>query len=69
MKFTVDRIEQDIAVIELENGEMKRQRESRGVTIVNTSEEGDVLQLCIDEEETIQRRERVASLLKDIFQK
>ena len=29
----------DVGKAELENGEMKRQRESRGVTIVNTSEE------------------------------
>ncbi|MBS6511532.1 MAG: DUF3006 domain-containing protein [Clostridiales bacterium] len=67
MKFTVDRIEQDIAVIELENGETL----SLPYALLRPlqAKEGDVLQLCIDEEETIQRRERVASLLKDIFQK
>ena len=67
MKFTVDRIEQDIAVIELENGEML----SLPYALLRPlqANEGDVLPLCIDEEETIQRRERVASLLKDIFQK
>ena len=67
MKITVDRIEQDIAVIELENGEML----SLPYALLRPlqAKEGDVLQLCIDEEETAQRRERVASLLKDIFQK
>lgn len=67
MKFTVDRIEQDTAVIELENGEMLSL--PYALLYPLQAKEGDVLHLCIDEQETIQRRERVASLLKDIFQK
>ena len=67
MKFTIDRIEQETAVIELENGEIL----SLPYALLRPlqAKEGDVLQLCIDQEETDQRRARVSSLLKDIFQK
>ncbi len=67
MKFTIDRIEQETAVVELESGEIL----SLPYALLGPlqAKEGDVLQLCIDQEETDRRRERVSSLLKDIFQK
>jgi len=67
MKFTIDRIEQETAVVELESGEIL----ALPYTLLRPlqAKEGDVLQLCIDQEETDRRRERVSSLLKDIFQK
>lgn len=67
MKFTIDRIEQETAVVELESGEIL----SLPYTLLRPlqAKEGDVLQLCIDQEETDRRRTRVSSLLKDIFQK
>jgi hypothetical protein len=67
MKFIIDRIEQDTAIVELESGEIL----SLPYTLLRPlqAKEGDVLQLCIDQEETAKRRERVSSLLKDIFQK
>ena len=67
MKFIIDRIEQDTAIVELESGEIL----SLPYTLLRPlqAKEGDVLQLCIDQAETAKRRERVSSLLKDIFQK
>ncbi len=67
MKFIIDRIEQDTAIVELESGEIL----SLPYTLLRPlqAKEGDVLQLRIDQEETAKRRERVSSLLKDIFQK
>ncbi len=67
MKFIIDRIEQDTAIVELESGEIL----SLPYALLGPlqAKEGDVLQLCIDQEETDRRRERVSSLLKDIFQK
>ena len=67
MKFIIDRIEQDTAIVELEGGESL----SLPYALLRPlqAKEGDVLRLCIDQEETAKRRERVSSLLKDIFQK
>lgn len=67
MKFTIDRIEQETAVVELESGEIL----ALPYTLLRPlqAKEGDVLQLCIDQEETDRRRARVSSLLRDIFQK
>lgn len=67
MKFTIDRIEQETAVVELESGEIL----SLPYALLGPlqAKEGDVLQLCIDQEETDRRRARVSSLLRDIFQK
>ena len=67
MKFTIDRIEQETAVVELESGEIL----SLPYPLLRPlqAKEGDVLQLCIDQEETDRRHARVSSLLKDIFQK
>lgn len=67
MKFIIDRIEQDTAIVELESGESL----SLPYALLRPlqAKEGDVLRLSIDQEETAKRRERVSSLLKDIFQK
>lgn len=67
MKFTIDRIEQETAVVELESGEIL----ALPYTLLRPlqAKEGDVLRLCIDQEETDRRRARVSSLLRDIFQK
>ncbi len=67
MKFIIDRIEQDTAIVELESGEIL----SLPYALLRPlqAKEGDVLRLSIDQEETAKRRERVSSLIKDIFQK
>lgn len=67
MKFIIDRIEQETAVVELESGEIL----SLPYALLRPlqAKEGDVLRLSIDQEETAKRRGRVSSLLKDIFQK
>ena len=67
MRLIIDRIDEDMAIIELESGELF----SRPYALLRPlqAKEGDVLQLNIDQEQTAQRRERAAALLKDIFQK
>lgn len=67
MKLILDRIEEDTAIVELESGELL----SLPYALLRPlqAKEGDVLQLSIDQEQTAQRRERAAALLKDIFQK
>lgn len=67
MKLILDRIEEDTAIVELESGELL----SLPYALLRQlqAKEGDVLQLSIDQEQTAQRRERAAALLKDIFQK
>lgn len=67
MKFIIDRIEQDTAVVELESGELLSL--PYALLCPLQAKEGDVLRLSIDQEETAKRRERVSFLLKDIFQK
>ena len=67
MKLILDRIEEDTAIVELENGELIAVPYALFLPL--QAKEGDVLQICIDQEQTAQRRERAASLLKDIFQK
>ena len=67
MKLILDRSEEDTAIVELESGELL----SLPYALLRPlqAKEGDVLQLSIDQEQTAQRRERAAALLKDIFQK
>ena len=67
MRLIIDRIEEDTAIVELESGELF----SLPYALLRPlqAKEGDVFQLNIDQEQTAQRRERAAALLKDIFQK
>lgn len=64
MKWTVDRIEEDIAVIETE-----------GKTVFNVPidavpdgvREGDVISIIIDKDETVKRNDRMNSLANKLF--
>lgn len=64
MKWIVDRIENDIAVCEFENG---------GFIDVNIKAlpenicEGDVITLHIDKAETDNRKEKIDKLMNDLF--
>ncbi len=65
MNIIIDRIEGEIAVVELENGQMLRLPSSLLHPL--GAKEGDVVRLCIDKEQTAARKARAASLLKNLF--
>lgn len=64
MKWIIDRIENNIAVCELENGEtldVKISALPKGI------KEGDVIKLFVDETETNERKERIDKLMNSLF--
>lgn len=64
MKWIIDRIENNIAVCELENGEtldVKISALPKGI------KEGDVIKLSVDETETNERKERIDKLMNSLF--
>lgn len=64
MKWIIDRIENDIAVCELENGEMLDVKIS---ALPKRIKEGDVITLSVDETETNERKERIDKLMNSLF--
>lgn len=64
MKWIIDRIENNIAVCELENGEMLDVKISALPKLIK---EGDVIKLFVDETETNERKERIDKLMNSLF--
>lgn len=64
MKWIIDRIENNIAVCELENGEMLDVKIS---ALPKEIKEGDVIKLSVDETETNERKERIDKLMNSLF--
>lgn len=64
MKWIIDRIENNIAVCELENGEMLDVKIS---ALPKGIQEGDVINLSVDETETNERKERIDKLMNSLF--
>lgn len=64
MKWIIDRIENNIAVCELENGEMLDVKIS---ALPKGIKEGDVIKLSVDETETNERKERINKLMNSLF--
>lgn len=64
MKWIIDRIENNIAVCELENGEMLDVKIS---ALPKGIKEGDVINLFVDETETNERKERIDKLMNSLF--
>ena len=63
MRMIIDRIEDTTAVVELETGETYALFQPVG------AQEGDVLYLYLDKEQTALRKERSSALLKKLFEK
>ena len=63
MRVVIDRLEEDQAVVELENGEF--QHLSRRL-LPAMAAEGDVLVIEIDEKETERRRNRINELMNHL---
>lgn len=64
MKWIIDRIENDIAVCELENGELLDVKIS---ALPKGIKEGDVIKLSVDETEANERKERIDKLMNSLF--
>ncbi len=64
MKWIIDRIENNIAVCELENGEMLDVKIS---ALPKGIKEGDVITLSVDKTETNERKERIDKLMNSLF--
>lgn len=64
MKWIVDRIENDIAVCELENGSFI---DVNCKALPENVHEGDVITLCIDKAETENRKEKIDKLMNNLF--
>lgn len=64
MKWIIDRIENNIAVCELKNGEMLDVKIS---ALPKGIKEGDVIKLSVDETETNERKERIDKLMNSLF--
>ena len=64
MKWIIDRIENNIAVCELENGEMLDVKIS---ALPKGIKEGDVIKLSVDETEANERKERIDKLMNSLL--
>lgn len=64
MKVTIDRFEEDMAVVELEVGQFCDVPR----ILFPGAKEGDVIDIRIDTAETEQRRQAVRQLMDDLFE-
>ena len=64
MKIIVDRIEENIATVELENGDML----NIPSILVSEAKEGDIVEIIVKERETKEREEYITSLKNELFE-
>lgn len=64
MKWIIDRIENNIAVCELENGEMIDIKIS---ALPDGTGEGDVINISVDKAEAENRKEKIDKLMNNLF--
>lgn len=64
MKFIIDRFEGEIAVIELENGDII---EIPKIILPDNASEGTVINISCDDEETNKKRDAVKKKMNSIF--
>ncbi|MSU00436.1 DUF3006 domain-containing protein [Tissierella pigra] len=64
MKFTIDRFEEDFAIVELEN---KDTIEIPRIIIPEEAKEGDIISITIEKDETDKRKERIQGKFDRLF--
>lgn len=64
MKIIVDRIEENIATVELENGEMLNIPK----ILLEDAKEGDIVEIIIRKKETMERQQMIEEFLNDLFE-
>ena len=65
MKVTIDRFEGDYAVVELEDRQMV---DLPKALVPSDANEGDILEITVNREETEKRRRRIEKLTEDLWQ-
>ena len=64
MKFTIDRFEDNYAIVELENGEMEEIPRS---LLPEEAKEGDTISINKEEGETEERKKRIENKFNNLF--
>lgn len=65
MKVTIDRFEGDYAVVELEDRQMV---DLPKALVPSDANEGDILEITVNRDETEKRRRRIEKLTEDLWQ-
>ncbi|MBU5255858.1 DUF3006 domain-containing protein [Tissierella praeacuta] len=64
MRFTIDRFEGELAIVELENREII---EIPKVILPMEAKEGDIIIISVDEKETQDRKKRIQEKFESLF--
>ncbi len=64
MKYTIDRFEGDVAVVELENREIINVPRK---AVPLEAKEGDIIVVVVDTQETVARKKKIQDLMKDLW--
>ncbi|MGJ0846357.1 DUF3006 domain-containing protein [Tissierella praeacuta] len=64
MRFTIDRFEGELAIVELENREII---EIPKVILPMDAKEGDIIIISVDEKETQDRKKRIQEKFESLF--
>lgn len=65
MRVTIDRIEGEIAVVEMQDGSFAQMSKN---LIPIEAKEGDILLITIDTESTIDRKKEITSLMDELWE-
>lgn len=64
MRFTIDRFEEEFAIVELENGEVV---EIPKAILPSESKEGDIISISVEKDETEERKKRIQNKFDRLF--
>lgn len=65
MRITIDRFEGEFGLVELEDGSIK---DMPIYLIPQGAKEGDIIEISINEEEILSRKERIEDLCEDLWE-
>lgn len=65
MRIVIDRIEEEIAIVEKDDGTFEEMPKR---LIPPEAKEGDVLRITVDTESTIDRKEEITSLMDELWE-
>lgn len=68
MQVTIDRFEGDYAVVEFENKDGKEMFVNIPMVLLPDANEGDVIKITIDKDETKKRAEHIKNLMDNLFE-
>ena len=64
MRIVIDRIEEDIAIVEKEDGSFLHMSKN---LIPSDAKEGDVLLIAVDKQNTVDRQQEITSLMEELW--